>query len=78
MSGTIKQKLEALQKVMQDVGTAAYQQVAQKQAGPAGPAGPSASGPQSETPGPTGRCRLQSRRRQEVAMIPRPTSIVET
>jgi len=48
--GEIKQKLEALQKVMQDVGTAAYQQVAQKQAGPAGPAGPSASGPQSETP----------------------------
>lgn len=51
--GEIKQKLEALQKVMQDVGTAAYQQVAQKQAaqaGSAGPAGPSASGPQSETP----------------------------
>ena len=48
--GAIKQKLEALQKVMQDVGTAAYQQVAQKQAGPGGQAGPSASGPQSENP----------------------------
>lgn len=45
--GSIKQKLEELQKVLQDVGTAAYQQVAQKQAGPAGP---SASSPQSETP----------------------------
>jgi molecular chaperone DnaK len=43
----IKQKFEALQKVMQDAGTAAYQQVAQKQAGPAGP---SASAPQSENP----------------------------
>jgi molecular chaperone DnaK len=50
--GAIKQKLEALQKVMQDVGTAAYQQVAQKQAGPAGPAGPAdaSAGPQSENP----------------------------
>lgn len=48
--GEIKQKLEALQKVMQDVGTAAYQQVAQKQAAQAGPAGPTASGPQSENP----------------------------
>jgi molecular chaperone DnaK len=47
--GAIKQKFEALQKVMQDVGTAAYQQVAQKQAAPAGPAGASA-GPQSENP----------------------------
>jgi molecular chaperone DnaK len=45
--GAIKQKLEALQKVMQDVGTAAYQQVGQKQAGPAGP---SASGSQSGNP----------------------------
>jgi len=49
--GEIKQKFEALQKIMQDVGTAAYQQVAQKQAASAGPAGPTASGPQSETPG---------------------------
>ena len=48
--GAIKQKLEALQKIMQDVGTAAYQQVAQKQAEQAGPAGPSTSGPQSENP----------------------------
>jgi hypothetical protein len=35
----IKQKLEALQKVMQEIGTAAYQQVAQQQA---------ASGPTTE------------------------------
>jgi len=35
--GPIKQKLEALQKVMQDVGTAAYQQVAQQRAAQAGP-----------------------------------------
>jgi len=48
--GEIKQRFEALQKVMQDVGTAAYQQVAQKQAGTAGPSGPSASSPQSENP----------------------------
>jgi molecular chaperone DnaK len=33
---SIKQKLDALQKVLQDVGTAAYQQVAQERAGAAG------------------------------------------
>jgi molecular chaperone DnaK len=36
-AGAIKQKFEALQKIMQDVGTAAYQQVAQQQAASAGP-----------------------------------------
>jgi molecular chaperone DnaK len=40
----IKQKLEALEKVLQEIGTAAYQQVAQQQA--AGPASPPP--PQSE------------------------------
>jgi len=39
--GPIKQKLEALQKVMQDIGTTAYQQVAQQRSA----AGPSASSP---------------------------------
>lgn len=34
--GLIKQKLEALQKILQDIGTAAYQQVAQQQASAAG------------------------------------------
>ena len=34
--GTIKQKLEALQKILQDVGTAAYQQVAQQRSGTSG------------------------------------------
>jgi len=34
--GAIKQKLEALQKILQDIGTAAYQQVAQQKAGTAG------------------------------------------
>jgi molecular chaperone DnaK len=34
---TIKQKLEALQKLLQDVGTAAYQQVAQQRAAASGP-----------------------------------------
>lgn len=43
--GVIKQKLEALQKIMQEVGTAAYQQVAQQQAGSGGPA---ATGPQGD------------------------------
>jgi molecular chaperone DnaK len=33
----IKQKLEALQKILQDVGTAAYQQVAQQRAAASGP-----------------------------------------
>src|SRR5208337_3217523 len=36
-AAAIKQKFEALQKIMQDVGTAAYQRVAQQQAGSAGP-----------------------------------------
>jgi molecular chaperone DnaK len=44
--GAIKQKLEALQKIVQDAGTAAYQHVAQKQAGPAG----QSAGPQGESP----------------------------
>ncbi len=43
--GVIKQKLEALQKIMQEVGTAAYQQVAQQQAGSAGP---TTAGPQGD------------------------------
>jgi molecular chaperone DnaK len=40
--GAIKQKLESLQKIMQEIGTAAYQQVAQQQAASAGsqPSGP--------------------------------------
>lgn len=45
----IKQKLEALQKIMQDVGTAAYQQVAQQQQQQAASSGSSASGEQAET-----------------------------
>ena len=44
-TGAIKQKLEALQKVLQDVGTAAYQQVAQQRA--ASSPGPSTSSPPS-------------------------------
>jgi molecular chaperone DnaK len=44
-TAAIKQKLEALQKVLQEIGTAAYQQVAQQQAGPTGPA---ESAPKSE------------------------------
>jgi len=48
--GVIKQKLEALQKIMQDVGTAAYQQVAQQRSAAAGPSGPPPPGQQSETP----------------------------
>jgi molecular chaperone DnaK len=43
-TGAIKQKLEALQKVLQDVGTAAYQQVAQERA---------ASGPSTASPPPS-------------------------
>ena len=47
----VKQKLEALQKIMQDVGTAAYQQVAQQRAGATGPsASPSSPGQQGEKP----------------------------
>jgi molecular chaperone DnaK len=53
--GTIKQKLDALQKILQDVGTAAYQQVAQQRSGTAGgTAGettpPPPSGEQKEQP----------------------------
>ena len=40
--GLIKQKSEALQKVLQDIGTAAYQQASQQQAA-TGPSGPSQS-----------------------------------
>ena len=36
-TASIKQKLEALQKLLQDVGTAAYQQVAQQRAAASGP-----------------------------------------
>jgi molecular chaperone DnaK len=47
----VKQKLEALQKVMQDVGTAAYQQVAQQRAGPSGQStSPPPPGQQGEKP----------------------------
>ncbi|HYB67348.1 MAG TPA: molecular chaperone DnaK [Candidatus Acidoferrales bacterium] len=42
--GTIKQKLDALQKILQDVGTAAYQHVAQQRSG-AGAAGEPTSPP---------------------------------
>jgi molecular chaperone DnaK len=48
--GVIKQKLEALQKVMQDVGTAAYQQVAQQRAAASGPSASPPPGQQSEKP----------------------------
>ena len=44
-SNVIKQKLEALQKIMQEIGTAAYQHVAQQQQAAGGPsAGPSPQG----------------------------------
>lgn len=44
-SNVIKQKLEALQKIMQEIGTAAYQHVAQQQQAEGGPsAGPSPQG----------------------------------
>jgi len=47
----IKQKLEALQKVLQDVGTAAYQQVAQQKAAASGPsASPPPGGQQTGQP----------------------------
>jgi molecular chaperone DnaK len=43
--GVIKQKLEALQKVLQEIGTAAYQQVSQQQQASAGPTpGPASQG----------------------------------
>jgi len=50
--GAIKQKVEALQKVMQDVGTAAYQQVAQQRSAAGGPSASSAPPPgqQGEKP----------------------------
>jgi len=49
--GTIKQKLEALQKILQDVGTAAYQQVGQQRSGTAGePTSPPPSGEKKEQP----------------------------
>jgi molecular chaperone DnaK len=49
-SGVIKQKLEALQKIMQDVGTAAYQQVAQQRSAAGGSSTPPPPGQQSEKP----------------------------
>jgi len=48
--GPIKQKLEALQKVMQDIGTAAYQQVAQQRSAAGEPPAPPPPGQQSEKP----------------------------
>ncbi len=51
--GAIKQKFEALQKILQDVGTAAYQQVSQQKAGTAGEPGstsPPPPGEQKEQP----------------------------
>jgi molecular chaperone DnaK len=49
--GTIKQKLDALQKILQDVGTAAYQQVAQERSGTAGePASPPPPAEKKEQP----------------------------
>jgi molecular chaperone DnaK len=49
-AGAIKQKFEALQKIMQDVGTAAYQQVAQQQAASAGPSTSPPTGDHQEQP----------------------------
>ena len=48
-AGAIKQKMDALQKVLQEIGTAAYQQVGQQQQAATG--GPSSAGaaPQGET-----------------------------
>jgi molecular chaperone DnaK len=47
--GVIKQKLDALQKVLQEIGTAAYQQVSQQQQASAGPApGPAPQGDKKE------------------------------
>jgi molecular chaperone DnaK len=49
--GTIKQKLDALQKILQDVGTAAYQQVAQQKSETSGePASPPPPGEKKEQP----------------------------
>jgi molecular chaperone DnaK len=49
-AGPIKQKLEALQKVMQDIGTAAYQQVAQQKEAAAGPTSSPPPGQQGGQP----------------------------
>jgi molecular chaperone DnaK len=49
-AGTIKQKLEALQKLLQDVGTAAYQQVAQQRAAANGPTASTPQGEKKEQP----------------------------
>ncbi len=49
-ANAIKQKLEALQKVLQEVGTAAYQQVAQQRAGSGSPATSAPQGDQKEQP----------------------------
>ena len=49
-AGTIKQKLEALQKLLQDVGTAAYQNVAQQRAAANGPTGSAPQGEKKEQP----------------------------
>ncbi len=48
-TSAIKQKQEALQKIMQEIGTAAYQQVAQQRAGSTGSAAGPSSEAQSET-----------------------------
>jgi molecular chaperone DnaK len=49
-TGSIKQRLEVLQKILQDVGTAAYQQVAQQRAGANGPTASPPPGDQKEQP----------------------------
>lgn len=49
-TGAIKEKLEALQKVLQDIGTAAYQQVAQQQKTAAGAETASPQGDKKEQP----------------------------
>ena len=48
--GPIKQKLESLQKVLQEAGTAAYQQVAQQKAAAGSPSGSPPPGEQKEQP----------------------------
>jgi molecular chaperone DnaK len=49
--GTIKQKLDSLQKILQDVGTAAYQQVGQQKSGtPGEPTSPPPPGENKEQP----------------------------
>lgn len=49
-ANAIKQKLEALQKVLQEVGTAAYQQVAQERAGSGSPETTAPPGDKKEQP----------------------------